>query len=72
MEVDCPEGDCCRAFTPQPQKIEILNPLQLQVLKAKSPKLPQVLTFNWALGCDGVAARPVGLRSFKRLLGTST
>lgn len=29
--------------------IEILNPLQLKVLKAKSPKLPKLLTVNWAV-----------------------
>ena len=29
--------------------IEVLNPLQLKVLKAKSPKLPKVLTVAWAV-----------------------
>ena len=29
--------------------IEILNPLQLRVLKAKSPKEPKVLTVSWAV-----------------------
>jgi len=29
--------------------IEILNPLQIKVLKAKSPKLPKVLTVSWAV-----------------------
>jgi hypothetical protein len=29
--------------------IELLNPLQLQVLKARSPKLPKVLTVAWAV-----------------------
>jgi hypothetical protein len=43
--------------------IEILNPLQLQVLKPKSPKLPKVLTVNWA---------GIGCCSFRWLPGTST
>ena len=34
---------------PTAPAIEILNPLQLQVLKAKSPKLPPVLTVAWAI-----------------------
>jgi hypothetical protein len=29
--------------------IEILNPLQLRILKAKSPKQPQMLTVSWAV-----------------------
>ena len=29
--------------------IEILNPLELKILKAKSPKPPQVLTVSWAV-----------------------
>lgn len=29
--------------------IEILNPLQLRILKAKSPKPPKLLTVNWAV-----------------------
>ncbi len=29
--------------------IEILNPLELKILKAKSPKLPKVLTVTWAV-----------------------
>lgn len=29
--------------------IEILNPLELRILKAKSPKLPKVLTVSWAV-----------------------
>ncbi len=29
--------------------IEILNPLELKILKAKSPKLPKVLTVSWAV-----------------------
>lgn len=29
--------------------IEILNPIQLQVLKAKSPKRPSLLTIAWAV-----------------------
>jgi hypothetical protein len=43
--------------------IEILNPLQLKILKAKSPLLPKVLTVSWALG---------GYCSFRWLLGAST
>lgn len=34
---------------PSAAAIEVLNPLQLQVLKAKSPKLPKVLTVGWAV-----------------------
>jgi hypothetical protein len=34
---------------PTAAAIEILNPLQIKVLKAKSPKLPQVLTVAWAV-----------------------
>ena len=34
---------------PSTAAIEVLNPLQLQVLKAKSPKLPKVLTVAWAV-----------------------
>lgn len=29
--------------------IEILNPLELKILKAKSPKPPKILTVNWAV-----------------------
>jgi len=29
--------------------IEILNPLELKILKAKSPKPPKILTINWAV-----------------------
>lgn len=29
--------------------IEILNPLQLRILKAKSPKPPKLLTVSWAV-----------------------
>ena len=35
-----------QALTPA---IEILNPLQLRILKTKSPKLPKVLTVSWAV-----------------------
>jgi len=35
-----------RPFAPA---FEILNPLQLRILKAKSPKLPKVLTVSWAV-----------------------
>lgn len=34
---------------PTAPAIEILNPIQLQVLKAKSPKLPTALTVAWAI-----------------------
>jgi hypothetical protein len=34
---------------PSAPAIEILNPLQLQVLKAKFPTLPKVLTVSWAV-----------------------
>jgi hypothetical protein len=34
---------------PSTPAIEILNPLQLRILKAKSPKLPKVLTVSWAV-----------------------
>jgi hypothetical protein len=34
---------------PTADAIEVLNPLQLQVLKVKSPKLPKVLTVAWAV-----------------------
>ncbi|MGJ5629897.1 IS4 family transposase [Nostoc sp. CALU 1950] len=34
---------------PSALAIEILNPQQIQILKAKSPKLPKVLTVNWAV-----------------------
>ncbi len=30
--------------------IEVLNPLELRILKAKSPKLPEILTVSWAVG----------------------
>jgi hypothetical protein len=48
---------------PTADAIKILNPLQLRILKAKSLKLPKILTVSWALGCD---------RSFRWLLRTST
>ena len=34
---------------PTATAMEILNPLQIKVLKAKSPKLPKVLTAGWAV-----------------------
>jgi hypothetical protein len=34
---------------PSASAIEILNPLELRILKAKSPKLPKVLTVSWAV-----------------------
>ena len=34
---------------PSASALEILNPLELRILKAKSPKLPQVLTVSWAV-----------------------
>jgi hypothetical protein len=34
---------------PESPAIEILNPLELKILKAKSPKLPKVLTLRWAV-----------------------
>ncbi|MBD2681741.1 hypothetical protein H6H03_30460 [Nostoc paludosum FACHB-159] len=34
---------------PDSPAIEILNPLELKILKAKSPKLPKVLTVSWAV-----------------------
>ena len=34
---------------PTAAAIEVLNPLQLQVLSAKSPNLPKVLTVSWAV-----------------------
>jgi hypothetical protein len=34
---------------PSAPAIEILNPLELRILKAKSPKLPKVLTVSWAV-----------------------
>lgn len=34
---------------PSVPAIEILNPLELRILKAKSPKLPKVLTVSWAV-----------------------
>lgn len=34
---------------PSASAIEILNPLEIRILKAKSPKLPKVLTVNWAV-----------------------
>ena len=34
---------------PDSAAIEVLNPFQLKVLKAKSPKLPKVLTVSWAV-----------------------
>ncbi len=34
---------------PTADAIEILNPLELRILKAKSPKLPKILTVSWAV-----------------------
>lgn len=34
---------------PTADAIEILNPLQFRILKAKSPKLPKILTVSWAV-----------------------
>lgn len=34
---------------PTTAAIEILNPLQIRILKAKSPKLSKVLTVSWAV-----------------------
>jgi hypothetical protein len=34
---------------PNADAIVILNPLQLRILKAKSPKLPKILTVSWAV-----------------------
>ena len=34
---------------PTTDAIVFLNPLQLRILKAKSPKLPKILTVNWAV-----------------------
>ncbi|MCC5600909.1 IS4 family transposase [Nostoc sp. CHAB 5714] len=34
---------------PSAPAIEILNPLELKILKAKSPKPPKLLTVNWAV-----------------------
>jgi hypothetical protein len=34
---------------PSAPAIEILNPLELRILKAKSPKLPKFLTVSWAV-----------------------
>ena len=34
---------------PAAPAIEILNPLELKILKAKSRKLPKVLTISWAV-----------------------
>ena len=34
---------------PDTNAIELLNPLEIKVLKAKSPKLPKVLTVAWAV-----------------------
>ena len=34
---------------PTAPAIEILNPIQLQVLTARTPKLPPVLTVAWAI-----------------------
>lgn len=34
---------------PNANAIELLNPLQLKVLKAKSSKLPKILTLSWAV-----------------------
>jgi hypothetical protein len=34
---------------PSTAAIVVLNPLQIQVLQAKSPKLPKVLTVAWAV-----------------------
>ena len=34
---------------PSAPAIEILNSLELRILKAKSPKLPKLLTVSWAV-----------------------
>lgn len=34
---------------PEAPAIEVLNPIQIEVLKAKSPKLPRMLTVGWAI-----------------------
>ena len=34
---------------PDAPAIEILNPLELKILKAKSLKLPKILTVSWAV-----------------------
>ena len=39
--------------------IEILNPLQLRTLSAKSPKPPKVLTVSW--GVEALAKPAVGI-----------
>jgi hypothetical protein len=38
-----------RRTQPSAPAIEILNPLELRILKAKSPKLPKLLTVSWAV-----------------------
>lgn len=44
---------------PTATAMEILNPLQIKVLKAKSPKLPKVLTAGWAV--EALAKPAVGI-----------
>ena len=55
---------------PNTPAIEIFNPLELRVLKAKSPKPPKVLTVSWAveavarLGCylEHRRKTPIGIQ----------
>ena len=47
--------------------IEILNPLELKILKAKSPKLPKVLTVSWAV--EAVARLGLGLCPGQKVTG---
>ncbi|MBW4672837.1 MAG: hypothetical protein KME52_01995 [Desmonostoc geniculatum HA4340-LM1] len=42
---------------PSAPAIEILNPLELRILKAKSPKLPKLLTVSWAV--EAIAIRSI-------------
>ncbi|MCW5314455.1 hypothetical protein GTQ43_11745 [Nostoc sp. KVJ3] len=44
---------------PSAPAIEILNPLELRILKAKSPKLPKLLTVSWAV--EALAKPAVGI-----------
>ncbi|GAX40617.1 putative transposase [Tolypothrix sp. NIES-4075] len=44
---------------PSAPAIEILNPLELRILKAKSPKLPKLLTVSWAV--EALAAPAAGI-----------
>ncbi|WP_334780851.1 hypothetical protein [Nostoc sp.] len=47
--------------------IEVLNPLQLHIMSAKSPKLPKILTVSWALGCLDAERLVARYRLFSRL-----